>query len=185
MQTSTPTSAIELYRELVMLDGDEGYTTSVKIAARFSRPHSNVLRAIDRMSAAIKSRKSLVHSEIFKDCSYVDSRGKLQRQYLVKKDGFMLLAMRFEGEDALDWQLNFVAAFNWLVEQVQDRAENRRLMAQFDIKERASIADGSYHGRGLRQRRTEIPQLNAEAAEIAAKLQTTLLLESAPPSLLN
>lgn len=180
MQTSTPTSAIELYRELVMLDGDEGYTTSLKISARFNRPHGNVLRAIDRMSAAIKSRKSLVHAQIFKDCSYVDGRGKAHRQYLVKKDGFMLLAMRFEGDEALDWQLNFVAAFNWLVEQVQERNENRRLIAQFDIKNRESIADGLYHGTGLQRRKVEKEALEAEEMAIKAKTQSIIDFDGGP-----
>jgi len=174
----TQNSPIELYRELVMLDGDAGYTTSRKIAARFKRPHSNVLRAIDRMNAAIKSRKSLMHSEIFRDNSYVDMRGKTQRQFLVSKDGFMMLAMRFDGDEAFDWQLNFIAAFNWLIEQVSERAENNRLMAQFDIKNRASIADGSYHGAGLQRRKVEKTALEMEEASIKAKTQAQIDFEA-------
>lgn len=180
MQTSTPTSAIELYRELVMLDGDEGYTTSIKIAARFGRPHKVVLKSIDRINRAIKSRGTSFTREIFKDFAYIDSRGKAQRQFLVSKDGFLMLAMRFDGDIALDWQLNFVAAFNWLVDQVQERAENNRLIAQFDIKNRESIADGSYHGAGLQRRKVEKEALEAEELAIKAKTQSIIDFDGGP-----
>jgi Rha family phage regulatory protein len=175
-------SAIELYRELVMLDGDAGYTTSRKIAARFKRPHYSVLKSIDRINGLIQSRKIQVHGQMFRDHSYIDSRGKSQREYLADKDGFILLAMRFDGEDAFEWQLNFIAAFNWLVCQVREREENNRLMAQFDIKNRASIADGSYHGAGLQQRKAEKCALEIEEAGILARVQTTIAFTKAEAS---
>lgn len=178
-------SAIDLYRSLVMLDGDEAYTTSLRIAARFNRTHANVLKSIDRILRAIKSRKSCFTREIFKGRCYTDSRGKVQRQFLISKDGFVLLAMRFDGEAALDWQLNFIAAFNWLVEQLRERAENARLIASFEIKERQSIEAGSYHGTGLQLRKVEKRDLATEEAELRAKVQATLLLDGAPPALLN
>lgn len=170
---------IELYRELVLLDGDESYTTSMKIAERFKRPHSNVLRTIGRLDDAIKSRKSLVHSEMFKAHTYTDARGKTHRSFLVSKDGFMMLAMRFDGADAFDWQLNFIAAFNWLLVHVRELEDNARLMAQFDIKNRASIADGSYHGTGLQQRKVEKIALSIEEDDIKAKVQASLMFNGA------
>ena len=92
----------------------------------------------------------------------------------------MLLAMRFDGEAALDWQLSFIAAFNWLVEQLRERAENNRLIAQFDIKNRESIDAGSYHGAGLQRRKTEIAALEAEDAAIKVKVQATLKFDGNP-----
>jgi Rha family phage regulatory protein len=170
--------AIALYRELVMLDGDAGYTTSSKIAARFNRPHYSVLKSIDRINGLIKSQKIQVMGEMFKDHSYIDARGKLRRGFLVNKDGFALLAMRFDGAEAFEWQLNFIAAFNWLVDQVRERNENQRLMDSFDIKNRKSVDLGSSHGKGLKARQTEIPLLESERIQIETKIQGALPLDS-------
>lgn len=174
MQKTTPTSAIELYRELVMLDGDEGYTTSRRIAERFGRTHGNVLASIDRIVAAMKTQEFCFSGEMFREFNESDRRGRTRRQFSISKDGFALLAMRFDGAAALAWQLRFIAAFNWLAEQLQERAENNRLMAQFDIKNRESIADGSYHGTGLQRRKVEKEALEAEELAIKAKTQAII-----------
>lgn len=165
---------IELYRELVMLDGDEGCTTSRRVASRFGKSNRHVLASIARLEAAIKSHSPDLGREMFRDSLYIDSRGKTQREVLINHDGFMLLAMRFTGNAALKWQLQFVAAFKWLVRLMAERAENNRLAAQFDIKEHASIADGSYHGTGLQRRKVEKIALQIEGDDIKAKLQSAL-----------
>lgn len=170
----TQTSAIELYRELVMVDGGTGYTTSRQIAVRFGRTHSNVLASIDRIVAAMKSQEFCFSGEMFREFYEEDGRGRARRQFTINKDGFALLAMRFDGAAALAWQLRFIAAFNWLGEQLRERDENNRLMAQFDIKNRASIADGSYHGAGLQRRKVEKETLEAEEKSIKAKAQAII-----------
>lgn len=180
MQTSTPTSAIELYRSLVMVDSNEGRTTSQTIAARFGRPHNSVLRSIDRIITSAKSHGIEVHSEMFRASIITDSRGKVRRSFSVNKDGFMMLAMRFDGPDAIRWQFRFVEAFNWLIDQLRERAENSRLIAQFDIKNRESIADGSYHGTGLQRRKVEKEALEAEEMAIKAKTQSIIDFDGGP-----
>ncbi len=114
---------------------------------------------------------------MFKRADCVDVRGKIRRSFNVSKDGFMMLAMRFDGPDALQWQFRFVEAFNWLIDQLHEREENNRLIAQFDIKNRTSIADGSYHGTGLQQRKTEKHDLAIEEAELKVKIQASLALD--------
>ncbi len=180
MQSVTSNSAIELYRSLVMVDSNEGRTTSRLIAGRFRRTHGNVLKAIDRLVLASDSRKSEVTRQMFKRSDYIDSRGKVQRAFTVSKDGFMMLAMRFDGPDALEWQFSFIEAFNWLIDQLHEREENNRLIAQFDIKNRQSIDAGSYHGTGLQRRKMEIPVLEAEDAAIKAKVQASLEFDGNP-----
>lgn len=180
MQTNTSTGAIALYRELVMLDGGEGCTTSRRIAERFGRTHSNVLASIDRIIAAMNSQEFCFSGEMFREFHETDRRGRARRQFTISKDGFALLAMRFDGAAALAWQLRFIAAFNWLAEQMRERDENNRLIAQFDIKNRESIEAGSYHGAELRRRKTEIAALELEDAAIKAKVQATLAFDGNP-----
>lgn len=177
----TQTSAIELYRELVMVDGGTGYTTSHLIAERFGRTHSNVLASIDRIIAAMNSQEFCFSGEMFREFHETDRRGRARRQFTINKDGFALLAMRFDGAAALAWQLRFIAAFNWLSGQLREREENNRLMAQFDIKNRQSIETGSYHGAGLQRRKVEKIDLEAEDAAIKAKVQANLQFDGTPP----
>ncbi len=175
---STMDAAIDLYRSLVMLDDGEGRTTSNKIAARFGRTHTSVLRSIDRIIAAMKSQEFCFRGEIFREHYVMDQRGRTRRQFSVSKDGFILLAMRFDGAAALGWQLKFIAAFNWLTGQLAMRAENNRMMATFEIKERKSIQDGTTHGIGLQLRKTEKRDLAAEESDIRANVQCTLMLDT-------
>jgi len=161
-----------------MLIEGEGITSSRMVAARFKKSHTHALRKLDQVIKAVRSIEPGMATLMFRESNYTDTRGRMQREVQMTHDGFMMLAMRFSGETATRWQLKFIAAFKWLAGMVLDRAENNRLMAQFDIKNRASIADGSYHGAGLRQRKVEKSALEIEELEIKAKVQASLGLES-------
>ena len=165
---------IDLYRELVMLVDGEGITSSRMVAKRFKKSHTHTLRKLDQVLSEIKSIEPETALLMFRQSEYIDTRGRLQREVEITRDGFMMLAMRFSGAEATKWQLQFIAAFKWLAGLVMDRAENNRLAAQFDIKERASIADGSYHGTGLQRRKVEKIALQIEGDDIKAKLQSAL-----------
>lgn len=146
-----------------MLDGDDGYTTSRRVAWKFNKSHRHVLGNIDRLILAIKiSRPDFGLADIFRESLYEDSQGKMRRECLMTRDGFTLLAMRFTGDAALKWQLNFISAFNWLADQLHEREENNRLIASFDIKNRESIENGSFHGKGLKMRQVEKRRLRSK-----------------------
>lgn len=185
MNLNASTSATSLYRELVMLVEGEGITSSRMVAARFGKSHTHALRKLDQVIKAVCAIEPGMAALMFRDGSYTDTRGRTQREVQMTHDGFMMLAMRFTGEAATRWQLQFIAAFKWLATLILDRAENNRLIAQFDIKNRQSIESGSHHGAGLQRRKTEKVDLATEEAQLRAKVQAAFLLDGSPPALLN
>lgn len=107
-------------------------TTSVKIAEVFGREHKNVIRAINNIigdlrnledsgrhnfapSSACDSNRlnfELVNDVNFYLDSYIDVKGEKRKQYIITRDGFTLLAMGFTGKKALEFKIQYIAAFN-------------------------------------------------------------------------
>lgn len=107
-------------------------TTSLKIAEVFGREHKNVIRAINNIigdlrnledsgrhnfapSSACDSNRlnfELVNDVNFYLDSYIDVKGEKRKQYIVTRDGFTLLAMGFTGKKALEFKIQYIAAFN-------------------------------------------------------------------------
>lgn len=101
-----------------------GITTSSRTVAEvFVKDHQNVLRDIDVM---LKRRPDLCGLKF--EATSVDvpmPKGGVRqiRAYEMNRDGFTLLAMGFTGEEALDWKLTFLDAFNRMEEELARRAE--------------------------------------------------------------
>jgi Rha family phage regulatory protein len=90
-------------------------TTSMLVAKVFGKSHATVLRAIESIRVDIaegnqKDRSRI--AEIFFDISYTDTMNRSQIGIEMTRDGFSLLAMGFTGTKAMQWKLNFLAAFN-------------------------------------------------------------------------
>jgi Rha family phage regulatory protein len=92
--------------ELVHVRGERLTTTSLLVAEKFKKLHKFVLRKIEDLPCS-----SEFHGANFTPRNYVDSRGKTQKSYEITEEGFMFIAMRFTGEEAVKWQENFIAAF--------------------------------------------------------------------------
>lgn len=80
--------------------------SSLEIATNFEKQHKHVLRDIE----ALKDVSNF--GLMFIEGSYLDGYGRKQKQYLLNRDGFSLLAMGFTGEKALSWKLKYISAFN-------------------------------------------------------------------------
>lgn len=97
-------------------------TTSVRVAEVFGKQHSHVIRAINNIIGDLRDNEDLgqpQNGETFKNgqsnfglSSYFDKQGKQQKQYIMNRDGFTLLAMGFTGSKALKFKLQYIQAFN-------------------------------------------------------------------------
>ena len=99
--------------ELVHLEHDEAVCNSLEVAEKFGKRHDLVLRDIDKLISDSskwwsenKTDSSKLRSEMFKETTYKNSRGKIYRCFEMNRDGFSLLCMGFTGKEALDWKLN-------------------------------------------------------------------------------
>ena len=160
-----------LFRELVIAQHGDVFTTSRKVAELFGKEHRNVLRAIraldcDEEFAALN----------FELTDFIDKNGVPRPEYLMTKDGMVFLVMGFTGKQAAQFKLLYIRAFNWMAEQIRIVHELTNWQHDFTRREAVSVANGTLHGQGLARRRIEKHALSHEQAAIHAKLQLCLNL---------
>lgn len=82
-------------------------TTSLKIAEKFGKEHTHILRDIRDMKCSDTFRESN-----FGLSSYKSAQGKTLPMYEVTRDGFILLAMGYTGKEAMRFKEDYINAFN-------------------------------------------------------------------------
>ncbi|AZU47930.1 hypothetical protein C3B79_2159 [Aeromonas hydrophila] len=160
-----------LFRELVIAQHGDVFTTSRKVAELFGKEHRNVLRAIrsldcDEEFAALN----------FELTDFIDKNGVPRPEYLITKDGMVFLVMGFTGKKAAQFKLLYIRAFNWMMEQLHENRDLQHLLHDFARREALSVSKGSFHGQGLAQRRIEKRALGLEQAQLKARAQLSLVL---------
>jgi anti-repressor protein len=87
----------------------QALTNSLLVAEKFGKEHRNVMRDIRNLT----SNKDLLNFEqIFIETQQPDSYGRMQDMFVMNRDGFSLLVMGFNGAKALNFKMEFLAAFN-------------------------------------------------------------------------
>ena len=94
--------------------------SSREVAEKFGKRHDSVLRVIDNL---IKSDSTILWSEMFRETTYTNSRGKNYRCFDMNRDGFSLLCMGFTGKEALEWKLKYINAFNQMEEKLKSNTQ--------------------------------------------------------------
>jgi Rha family phage regulatory protein len=100
--------------ELVKIENKQVVVSSRDVANRFKREHKNVLKTIENILAANLSATKFFYKTVYKN------RGKEYPEYLMNRDGFSLLVMGFNGNDALEWKIKYIQAFNKMEKQIQE-----------------------------------------------------------------
>ena len=160
---------IQLFRSLVSNQNGTPITTSNKIANVFGKQHKNVLRAIEKLDCSTE------FSQLnFEPAEYFDEQGKPRPCFNITRDGAAFLIMGFTGEKAGKFKEDYINAFNWMQETLQRRREIDLELSEFCKKESVSVANGSFHGKGLAHRRKEKHSLERELKEIKERLQIAI-----------
>lgn len=94
----------------------EPVVSSRQIAESLDKRHDHVIRDIDNLKGDVPNL-----GEMFFETEIPDSYGRPQRAYLMNRDGFTLLAMGFTGKAALEWKIKYIAAFNVMEQQLNQR----------------------------------------------------------------
>lgn len=93
---------------LVFADkGRRAVTTSLVVAEKFNKEHFHVLRDIRQLGCS----ESFTESN-FGFSEYKDSTGRSLPMCIMTRDGFVILAMGFTGEKAMQWKEQYIDAFN-------------------------------------------------------------------------
>lgn len=113
------TKALEMIRQIkgsllgvTAIDGIP-MVSSRDVAAIFEKRHDNVLRDVDGLLNFEETGTCADFNYMnFKSSFYKDSQGKKQREVLMTRDGFALLAMGFTGKRAMRFKIAYINRFN-------------------------------------------------------------------------
>jgi len=78
----------------------------------FKRQHVHILRTIDDLTASTSGVSTGFTALNFQESKYKDSSGKWNREYLMTKDGFTMVAMEIKGAKARAFKEAYINRFN-------------------------------------------------------------------------
>ena len=100
---------------LVVIQNKQVVVSSRKVAESFNKMHKHVLASIKHLiNSAEKS------AQWFKQRSYKDSSGKSNIEYLMNRNGFMLLVMGFNGKTAIEMKIAYINAFDEMEAKLEE-----------------------------------------------------------------
>ena len=98
------------------IDG-ELVVTSRQVAEDFGKRHDQVLRDIEVYKNRISTPQ---FCGLFIESEYRASNGKMNKEYLLTRDGFSFLVMGFTGAKADEWKLKYIEAFNKMEQAIKN-----------------------------------------------------------------
>jgi Rha family phage regulatory protein len=100
---------------LTIVQNGQAVTSSRTVGQVFGKRNVEVMDSI----RLIKEQISTVEfSTLFFESEYVALNGKKNPEYIMNRDGFTLLAMGFTGQDAMQWKIKYIQAFNEMEKQL-------------------------------------------------------------------
>lgn len=99
-------------RQFVQAKNGQAFTTSQRVAEAFSKQHKHVLEKVRNLECSDQFLTANFSAVQF------DHRGNTYEAYEMTKDGFMFLVMGFTGKKAATIKEGYIAAFNWMAEQL-------------------------------------------------------------------
>jgi Rha family phage regulatory protein len=152
-------------------DGESLTTTSLRVAQVHTKRHDDLLRLIRKRFA--ESGAWGVRN--FAETPYVGANGETYPMYTMSKDGYQFLVGRMTGEKAVEHQIAFIEAFNAMAALVKQKREGLAWrQARHELECKDSVRRASIHGKGLNERKQEIPLLTAEENQLRALSQPLL-----------
>lgn len=89
-------------------------TTSRQVAEVFEKRHDNVLRDIESLECSAEFR--LLN---FEESEYINAQSRSQKEYVLTKDGFVMLVMGYTGEKAMKFKEAYINAFNEMEKELR------------------------------------------------------------------
>lgn len=105
--------------DLVYMKNGEAVCDSLQVAEKFSKRHSDVIRAIENLIANDSTQNCV---QCFKRMGYKDDTGKSNKMYRMNRDGFTILAMGFTGKRAMEWKWAYIKAFNQMEAFIKEKS---------------------------------------------------------------
>ena len=109
-------------------ENSQALTNSLLVAEKFGKTHDNVLKAIRNIidGGVVKNDET----PMFVESTYFNQQnGQDYPLFVMNRDGFTLLAMGFTGKKALQFKLDYIAAFN----AMENELRKSKSLSQLEI----------------------------------------------------
>lgn len=103
----------------IIAQGEIQVVSSREVSENFGKDHKNVISKIEQIISETTSAKN--QANLFYESSYTDNCNREQKEYLITRDGFSLLAMGFTGAKALKWKLKYIDTFNKMEQALKEQ----------------------------------------------------------------
>ena len=107
--------------ELVEYKKKDIYCDSSMVAKKFNIQHAKVVRTIETLIERLRVTNCHAKIESFQK----EYRGQVFTAYLMDREFFSMLSMRFNNKKALEWQIKFNNAFYEMEERILKSLENK------------------------------------------------------------
>lgn len=87
----------------LIVENNQVVVSSRQIAETFNKDHKHVMESIRNLTVENSAVK-----KYFFQSTYINNRGREYPMFLMNRDGFTLLAMGFNGKEALQWKLKYI-----------------------------------------------------------------------------
>lgn len=135
------------FLDFISAEGERLTTTSRHVAVVFGKRHDNVLHAIRGLTEHLPPEFNALN---FEAVVFLDEKGQSCVSYILSRDGFALLAMRFTGKKALAFQVAYIQAFNAMAAYIKNQRDGLRYRCiEKELKSEDSFRRGSIRGPGL------------------------------------
>ena len=101
------------------IDGEKAVVSSRDVADVFGKRHDNVLAKVDQIIERAEDGNFTALN--FKGSKYKGESGRKNREYLLAKDGVVLLAMGYNGKKFIDLKVEYIKHFNRMEELIKSR----------------------------------------------------------------
>jgi len=161
---------------LVQIKNNEVYCDSSMIAKKFGVKHAYVIRNCESLLCDIKKIKGDSGSPLIikEDRSY---RGSDFTAYLMGRELFSLLVMRFKGDKALEWQIKFNSAFYDMEKSLRHSMPIMDDLNKYTLKSKTDQEQASLAGSILAKYKKVAPENKALCDAAYKKVQLTLGFE--------
>lgn len=90
----------------------KAFCSSRQVAEEFERQHGHILRLIDEITQSTSGVSEEFRRINFEQSFYRDASGKKNREILMTKDGFAMVAMEIKGKRARQFKEAYIRRFN-------------------------------------------------------------------------
>lgn len=112
-------------KELVESHRGKVFCDSQMVADKFERRHPYVIQVIEKLIADVTEIKGDNSCTLNFTIAEREYRGQKFKVYLMDRQSFSLLSMKFTGANALEWQIKFNEAFYLMEKQLLIEATNK------------------------------------------------------------